>query len=576
MADSNSADSKSGQAEKKELSMETRLLLAFVLMGAVLFTTPYFFPSAAPPPGSKTATKASTDAHPGKPPASAPAKPDEADTAPPAPGQIAAGTEEIVHVDTTLYSIKFSNRGAVVQSWILKKYLDSNRKPLEVINPKAAAEAGYPFSLTFKNRKPAVDLNSALYAIKRSDNGLDINFEFSDGKVFARKSFHFTNDSYLTQVSSEVTDGATPVPHLLEWRGGFGDMTVPSPAAAQHSIHYDGANGKLITTSAKDAKNGPVDALGTFTFAGMEDTYFAAVALPGNGTTEIETFNDKAATPSNPTPEPLAGAAVGGEGVNHFGLFVGPKDLDTLKKVNPKLEQIVDFGWFSFIAKPLFLIMHWLTETYIHNYGWSIILVTIFINFALFPLKISSMKSMKKMQSLQPQIAAINEKYKNVGLRDPKKQDQNQEVMALYSKHGVNPLGGCLPMALQMPFLYAFYRVFAIAIEMRGASWLWVGDLSRAETLPIHILPVLMIVTQFVMQKMTPTNTGGDPAQQKVMMLMPLMFGFMFYSASAGLVLYWLTGNLVNIAQQTFFNRTAVAADAAQSVQPPKKKIGRK
>ena len=183
---------------------------------------------------------------------------------------------------------------------------------------------------------------------------------------------------------------------------------------------------------------------------------------------------------------------------------------------------------------------------------------------------------MKKMQSLQPQIAAINERYKNVGLRDAKKQEQNQEVMALYSKHGVNPLGGCLPMALQMPFLYAFYRVFAIAIEMRGASWLWVTDLSRAEALPIHILPVLMIATQFVMQKMTPTNTGGDPAQQKVMMLMPLMFGFMFYSASAGLVLYWLTGNLVNIAQQSFFNKTAVAADAVQSVQPPKKKIGRK
>jgi YidC/Oxa1 family membrane protein insertase len=186
------------------------------------------------------------------------------------------------------------------------------------------------------------------------------------------------------------------------------------------------------------------------------------------------------------------------------------------------------------------------------------------------------MKSMKKMQALQPQIAAINEKYKNVGMRDPRKQEQNQEVMALYQKHGVNPLGGCMPMALQMPFLFAFYKVFNIAIEMRGANWLWVTDLSRPESLPIHILPILMIATQFVMQQMTPTNTGGDPAQQKVMKFMPLMFGFMFYSASAGLVLYWLTGNVVNIAQQWFFNRTAVAADVAQSVQPVKKKIGRK
>jgi YidC/Oxa1 family membrane protein insertase len=153
---------------------------------------------------------------------------------------------------------------------------------------------------------------------------------------------------------------------------------------------------------------------------------------------------------------------------------------------------------------------------------------------------------------------------------------QHYGFMALYQKHGVNPLGGCMPMALQMPFLFAFYKVFSIAIEMRGASWLWVTDLSQHETIPIHILPILMIATQFIMQKMTPTTTGGDPAQQKIMMFMPLMFGFMFYSASSGLVLYWLTGNVVNIAQQWFFNRTGVAADVAQSVQVTKKKNGRK
>jgi len=180
------------------------------------------------------------------------------------------------------------------------------------------------------------------------------------------------------------------------------------------------------------------------------------------------------------------------------------------------------------------------------------------------------------MQALQPQITAINEKYKNVGMRDPRKQEQNQEVMALYQKHGVNPLGGCLPMALQMPFLYAFYRVFAVAIEMRGAHWLWISDLSRAETLPIHILPIALIITQFITQKMTPTSAAVDPAQQKMTMFMPLIFGFMFYSVSAGLVLYWLTGNFVNIGQQWFFNRTAVAADAVQSVQVTKKKNGRK
>ena len=564
------ADSKtSGPGENKELSIETRLLLAFLLMGAVLFTTPYFFKSTQPPaPAKKTETAA-------KPAASTPAPAAPASAAP-NPGQVSAQKEESVTVDTDLYRIVFSNRGAVVRSWILKKYKDSSRNQLELVNFAAAPEAGYPFTLVFKNQKPATDVNNALYSVQYSPESLTATFEFSDGKVFARKIFQFAKDRYLAQVTTEVTDNGAPVPHLIAWRGGFGDMTVPSPSAAQHTIHYDSASGKLITQSAKDAKNGPVAATGAFSFAGMEDSYFTAVFLPSAGASEIETFDDKAPTPLNPAPEQFAGAAVGGEGVNRLPLFVGPKDLDVMKRVNPKLEQVVDFGWFSLIAKPLFLIMHWLTEAYVHNYGWSIILVTVFINIALFPLKISSLKSMKKMQALQPQIAAINEKYKNVGLRDARKQEQNQEVMALYQKHGVNPLGGCLPMALQMPFLYAFYKVFAIAIEMRGASWLWVPDLSRPETLPIHLLPLLMMATQFITQKMTPASPGSDPSQQKVMMLMPLMFGFMFYSASAGLVLYWLTGNLVNIAQQWFFNRTAVAADVAQSVQVAKKKNGRK
>jgi YidC/Oxa1 family membrane protein insertase len=343
-------------------------------------------------------------------------------------------------------------------------------------------------------------------------------------------------------------------------------------------VYYDTTAGKLIITEAGDAKDGPVTANGTFNFAGIQDTYFAAVFLPRGGATEIHTVRDQAPTPSNKEPEQLVGVAVGGEGINRLAMFTGPKDIDVLKSVDPKLEQVVDFGtYLGFLAKPLFLAMNWLNNSYVHSYGWAIILVTVLINFLLLPLKFTSLKSMKKMQSLQPQIAAINDKYKNIGMRDPKKQEQNQEIMALYQKHGVNPLGGCLPLALQMPFLIAFYNVFSVAIEMRGANWLWVSDLSQPETIPIRLLPILMIATQFAMQKMTP-STGGDPAQQRIMMFMPLMFGFMFYSASAGLVLYWLTSNIVGIVQQWFFNKTSLATVAAQSIQPPKtaKKSNRK
>ncbi|MEO7649908.1 MAG: membrane protein insertase YidC [Bryobacteraceae bacterium] len=573
------ADSDNQQPEKKELSMEKRLLLAFVLMGAVLFLTPYFYKAVMPqqevkkPAPAAAASTTTPDPAPNAAKQTAsPAATPSADS-PTSTEQVAASSEETVVYENDVYKIVFSNKGAVVHSWTLKKYKDNAGKPQELVNGAGTPKSGYPFALTFQNQKPAVDVNNVLYAVKRSGDGA-IEFEYSNGSTLARKKFQFSKDSYLSQVSTEVKQNGTPVPHLIAWRGGFGDMAVPGAAAAQHSVHYDASSSKLILTEAKEAKDGPVTAGGAFSFAGVEDTYFAAVFLPAGGSVQIQTFQDKVPTAYEKTEEPFAGSAVGGEGRNNLGLFVGPKDLDILAKVNPKLEQIVDFGYFSFIAKPLFLVMHWVNDSYVHNYGWAIILMTIFINFAVFPLKISSMKSMKKMQALQPQITAINDKYKNISLKDPRKQEQNQEVMALYSKHGVNPLGGCMPMALQMPFLFAFYKVFTIAIEMRGASWLWVGDLSQHETIPIRILPIAMIVTQFIQQKMTPT-TGGDPAQQKVMMFMPLMFGFMFYSASSGLVLYWLTGNLVNIAQQWFFNRTGTAADVAQSVQV-KKKFGRK
>lgn len=196
-------------------------------------------------------------------------------------------------------------------------------------------------------------------------------------------------------------------------------------------------------------------------------------------------------------------------------------------------------------------------------------MVTIIINFALLPLKFKSMKSMKKMQGLQPEIAKINAKYKNIGLRDPRKAEQNQETMALYKKHGVNPMGGCIPMLVQIPFFFAFYKVLVVAIEMRGASWLWVSDLSQPENLPIRILPVAMVISQFIMQKMTPT-TSADPTQQKIMMFMPLIFGFMFYQFQSGLVLYWLTSNVVGVAQQWFINKTAPAV--VIPAEPAKKK----
>jgi YidC/Oxa1 family membrane protein insertase len=199
------------------------------------------------------------------------------------------------------------------------------------------------------------------------------------------------------------------------------------------------------------------------------------------------------------------------------------------------------------------------------------VVVTIAINMVLFPLRLTSMKSSKKMQALQPQIAAINAKYKDLSLRDPRKQEQQAETMELYKKHGVNPVGGCIPMLIQLPFLFGYYTVLSVALAMRGASWLWVHDLSQPETLAIRVLPVLLVVAQFLQQKMTPTP-GMDPAQQKMMLFMPLVMGYMFYYQSAGLVLYWLTSGLVGVAQQWMLNRGTPAAAVAVPSPPQKKK----
>jgi YidC/Oxa1 family membrane protein insertase len=235
---------------------------------------------------------------------------------------------------------------------------------------------------------------------------------------------------------------------------------------------------------------------------------------------------------------------------------------------------MVDFGWFSFLARPLFMALNWVNDHWTHNYGWAILLVTIIINMALLPLKITGMKGMKRMAALQPEIQAINKKYEGISIRDPRKAKQNEEVMALYKKHGVNPLGaGCMPLVLQIPFFFAFYKVLSVAIELRGANWLWIHDLANYD--PLYLLPVIMVITQFVLQKMTPQTTA-DPAQQRMMMLMPLVFGFIFFKSPAGLVLYWLTGNIVSIGQQWFINRITPAPAVAvvnAKPQPAKRNV---
>ena len=566
--------------------MEVRLLIAFLLMGLVMFLTPYFFKSQLPPAGNKGVAGQTASQGPSGAPAMPAIQPAaEAAAPPPASAAEAAEAEPLPAdatpqkpepafvIETDLYKIAFSNQGGTVRSWQLKKAKGNDHKTLDLVN--TAAGVDFPYSLHFPDQKPLVNVNWVWYQQTADPDGLGVAYEFSDGHTSVRKVFRFQKASYLSTVSTEVTLDGKPLPHMIQWRGGFGDLTIANAAGSQRTLYFDVAANKLVEQSPKSASKGPVPASGNYSFAGIADVYFAAVFLAeGSSVMQTVTFEDTVKTALEQTPQKLSGVAIGDGPANRFEVFVGPKDIDLLKKINPKLESVVDFGWMAFLAKPLFLIVNYVNATMVHNFGWAIVLVTVAINFILFPLKLSNMKSMRRMQALKPQIDVINAKYKNVGIRDPKKGEQNEEVMALYKKHGVNPMGGCLPMLLQMPFFFAFYKVFTVSVEMRGAPWLWVPDLSQAEPWEIKALPLVMIASQFIMQKMTP-QPAGDPSQQKMMMFMPLVFGFMFYHFPSGLVLYYLTSNLVSMGQQWFFNKTSMANLAAESIGPIKK-IGRK
>ena len=443
-------------------SFEKRLPLALALMMLVLLASQYFFkPAPGPKPVTTPANEKINAAQ-----VTAPPTPAQAATGnlPITPiGNVTAGALTETTVDTDLYRIIFSNQGAVVKSWVLKKYQDEAGKPLQLINlgsidKPAELGAGVnfilpaPFSIDLSGQSLSFDPNKVLFQPHVLNDGLTLEYDYSDGKAAVHKSFVFSRNSYLSDVKSSVILNGIPIQHFLIWRGGFGDQKVRNAASVEHTTHYDAAASKLIAKTAKDAKNGPVTDAGNFTFGGLEDNFFASVALPKKDQQlQIRTYSDSLKPPGEDKETPYAGEGISTSAQNDFELFTGPKDVDMLTKVNPKLGQLVDWGFFGIIAKPLFLWLNWVHDHWTYNYGWAIIVVTLIINLALFPFRLSSLKSARKMQKLQPEIKKLNEKYKNIGLSDPRKAEQNQEVMALYKREGVNPVGGCLPYLFSCP-----------------------------------------------------------------------------------------------------------------------------
>lgn len=474
-------------------------------------------------------------------------------------GAVAADSEEEIIVESDTFVVRFSNHGAVITSWVLKEYAAANGEPLDLVHAGGAKNYGYPFGLTLPGNQSVAEVNQAFFVV---NNGLShrfapttVSFEYSDGVYSARKSFRFLPEGYLVEITSELAENGQARSHLLNWPGGFGDTAQPDDQMYSTTFYYDPTQREILRNEAGDLEDGLVTNVGFYPYTGIDDRFFTAAFIPLESTAvHLESSGVVIRPVANDTEMTFAAVAVGGAGRNQFQVFVGPKSYDTLASIRPELREVVDFGWLSFLAEPIFWMLRWTHDNVVANYGWAIIIVTILINFLMLPLKWKSSKSTQKLQALQPLIKQISEKYKGLSLRDPKKAQQQEEMMALYKKYGVNPMGGCLAMLPMMPFFFAFYSVLTVAIEMRQASWLWVADLSLPEQISIRILPLAMVASQFWMQSTMPTPTA-DPSQMRLMKFMPVAMGFLFYGFSSGLVLYWLTSNVVGVLQQLMLNR---------------------
>jgi YidC/Oxa1 family membrane protein insertase len=565
---------------------EKRLLLAFLLVFVMIAVMQYLLPRPKPQPEqAKPAGQPPAQNMSGAPtplPLSPTAVPKLQPTTQVPVKQAESESEMVLESGDRDYTVTLTNRGAVVKSWLVK---DNNGKPLELVNPKVAEALGYPLSLFSYDKELEKRINSALYVVSRDGKNGAITFEYSDGQIVARKTFH-ADKGYVLGIETSVTNRGQPVAALPQWPGGLGDQSSMASYGAgkidwqrNGTVEHKAAISGSFFTGGKKWISGGETLSGPFAWAGTADQYFAAVFMPDSPReATVVTLNSQVELPRDPNkPDDVRdkvsviGLAVGNlNGPTRARVFAGPKTLEELESTRaqpggPNLGGLTDFGFFGFIARPLFLWLKWTHEHMIPNWGWAIAFLTLIITMALLPLRISSMKSSLKMQKIQPQMKALQEKYKRYSLTDPRRAEMQKEMSELYKREGVNPVGGCFPMLLQMPFLFAFYSMLANAIELRQAGWLWIKDLSSPD--PYHILPLIIIVLMFFSQRSMP-QAGMDPAQQKMMTFMgPVMFGILSWSMAAGLSVYWMISTFLGYVQQSVINRSTLGQQVRKSME---------
>jgi YidC/Oxa1 family membrane protein insertase len=537
----------------------------------------FVMPPPAPVPSAPAATPNQNQA------ASAPAASQTGASASPAPSQQAqnppapvvaatvteSNAREIV-VETSKVKAVFSNHGATIVHWILKEYRTDAGQPLDIVPGGAGPDAMKPFTLTVDDQRITDRLKNAIYrvtvngaaareTVDATASPQTLVFEAASADGFSvKKTFVLEPTSYVVVFGADVRAGDQRMNPAINWGPGLGDdiarakpgsfFSPRTSLPAQGIVHNNGKVERIGATAA-GMREGPLR------YAGIDDHYFVSMLLNEQNTQSVRMDFAPNLVPQPDDPN------ITGRYVNYSvrfqspqdqsRFFFGPKEFETLRAIDPEMTRVINFGIFAWLAAPLLGALKWV-HGFIGNWGWAIIVLTMLINIALFPLRHKSMVSMRKMQAIQPRMKAIQDRYAKYKITDPEKNNMNTEVMALYKAEGVNPASGCIPMLLTMPFLLAFYGMLGQAIEIRGADFFgWIHNLSAPD--PFYILPLITGAVQFWQSRLTPTP-NVDPTQQKVMMMMPLMITVMSFGFASGLVLYWLFSTLFGFGQQYLTN----------------------
>jgi len=474
--------------------------------------------------------------------------------------------EDTVTIDTDLFRAELTNRGGVLKSWELKRYHTALPEQKSVQLVYSGGKFRGPLSITVSDADLDKAIREGLYTLEKDFTTLNashpvghvtLRFQDPNKQLSVEKRLTFHHDSYVVDISVTLDGVTQPFDvglgtnfGLVEWGDGF--------------IGLIGSASMVDGKVEKETPEAELERKGTVQWVALQDKYFLSVLMPRQATAAvIKKEGDKIVSAGVRTGSLSSGASVS------LQLYAGPKEYDILRSLNAGLEDTIDFGWFIFgswsvvkaVAKPIFYVLRFIND-YTHNYGVTIILLTMALKLLFVPLQYKSYKSMKQMQVIQPKVLAVQEKFKEDRDR------LNKELIKLYRDHKVNPVGGCLPMVLQMPVFVALFNILYMTIDLRQAPFmLWITDLSVQD--PYYVLPLIMGATMVIQQKITPTTM--DPTQAKIMLMLPVFMTFLFINFPAGLVLYWLTNNVLTILQQVgtdrymFRNKPLISTGPAQS-----------